>query len=184
MRMGEVTQLLERARGGDAAAWDEVVVLIYDDLKQIARAVLGGKRGGTLTPTGLVNECYLRLVKSGAAGVNDRAHFLALAARAMRQVMLNHAREKLAGKRGGGATRATTDAERAAVESEAEQLIAIDAALQRLSKEDERMVQVIECRVFAGLSEPETAEALHLPLRSCQRLWADARARLETLMVT
>jgi RNA polymerase sigma factor (TIGR02999 family) len=180
--MGEVTRLLERARDGDAAAWDEVIVLIYDDLKHIARHVLGGKRGGTLNPTGLVHECYLRLAKDGAAAVNDRSHFLALAARAMRQLMLNHAREKLAGKRGAGATHVELDAERSAIESEAEQLIAIDAALQRLSAEDERMVRVIECRVFAGLSEPETAEAMQLPLRSCQRLWADARARLETLM--
>ena len=180
--MGEVTQLLQRARDGDAGAWDAVVALIYQDLKHIARAVLGGRRGGTLNPTGLVNECYLRLARDGAAGLNDRAHFLALAARAMRQIMLNHARDKLAAKRGAGATHLAFDAEQSAMESEAEQLIAIDDALQRLSAEDERMVRVIECRIFAGLSEPETAEALQLPLRSCQRLWAEARERLQSLL--
>ncbi len=180
--MGEVTQLLERARGGEVGAWDEVVALIYDDLRRIAGAMLGGQRSATLNATGLVHECYLRLQKSGAAGVSDRAHFLALAARAMRQLLLNHAREKLANKRGAGATHVELDPEQAAVESESEQLLAIDQALQRLSHEDERMVRVVECRIFAGLSESETAEALELPLRSCQRLWADARSRLEVLL--
>lgn len=180
--MGEVTLLLARARAGEAGAWDEVVALIYSDLKRIARSMLAGQRGATLNPTGLVHECYLRMARDGAAGVNDRAHFLALGARAMRQLMLNHARDKVAAKRGAGAVHVELEDHQATVQSEAEQLIAIDRALEPLSREDERMARVVECRVFAGLSEAQAAEALELPLRSCQRLWADARARLETLL--
>jgi RNA polymerase sigma factor (TIGR02999 family) len=180
--MGEVTQLLERARGGDAKAWDAVVALIYSDLKHIASVMLAGQHSATLNPTGLVHECYLRLAKGGAAVVSDRAHFLALAARAMRQLLLNHARDKLAIKRGAGAIHVELESDQLAIENEAEQLISMDRALQQLSEFDEGLVRVVECRVFAGLSEVETAEALGLSLRSCQRQWADARARLEVLL--
>ena len=96
--LGEVTELLERARAGDAAAWDRVVALIYQDLKRIARGVLAGSGNLTLDPTSLVHDCYLRLSRGGAEGVINREHFLALAARAMRQLMLNHARDRVAAK--------------------------------------------------------------------------------------
>lgn len=180
--VGEVTQLLERARGGDAAAWDEVVALVYDDLKRIARGVLGGRGSATFDATGLVHECYLRMARAGAAGVTDRRHFLAVAARAMRQLMLNHARDRIAGKRGGGAAHVALTESDAAADAEAEHLIALDAALERLAQKDERLVRVVECRVFAGLSEDETANALDLPLRTMQRLYADARAELSVLL--
>lgn len=180
--MGEVTQLLARARAGEDGAWDQAVALVYADLKQIASAILRGQRGGTLNATGLVHECYLRLAKGGAVMVNDRAHFLALAARAMRQLLINHARDHLALKRGAGATHVGLDEEHAAAAAEAEQLIAIDQALLRLAAEDLQLVQVVECRIFAGLSEQETATAMTLPLRSAQRLWSQARTRLEALL--
>ena len=180
--MSEFTQLLENARAGDAQAWDRVVALIYDDLKRIARGVLGGRGSATLNPTGLVHDCYLRLARAGADGVTNRAHFLALAARAMRQLMLNHARDKVAEKRGGGAMHDELSAHENAVAHEARQLLELDSALTRLESEDERWVRVVECRIFAGLSEQETADALDLPLRSSQRLWSDARERLSQLL--
>lgn len=180
--MGEVTELLERARTGDAAAWDRVVALIYDDLKRIARGVLCADGHATLNPTALVHECYLRLERSGAAAVQSRAHFLALAARAMRQLMLNHARDRLAGKRGGGAAHTGLDEGLDAVADEARHLVDIDHALTRLEAENAQWVRVVECRVFAGLTEQETADAIDESLRTTQRLWADARARLAVLL--
>jgi RNA polymerase sigma factor (TIGR02999 family) len=180
--MTEFTQLLEHARAGDAQAWDRVVTLIYDDLKRIARGVLGGRGSATLNPTGLVHDCYLRLARAGADGVSNRAHFLALAARAMRQLMLNHARDKLSEKRGGGAIHDELSEHENAVAHEARQLLELDSALTQLESENERWVRVVECRVFAGLTEQETADALELPLRTSQRLWAEARERLSVLL--
>lgn len=180
--VAEITELLERARGGDAAAWDAVVALIYDDLRRVARGVLQGAGNATFDATGLVHDCYLRLSRAGAEGALNRQHFMALAARAMRQLMLNHARDRMAAKRGGGVVHATLDDDAAAADAQAEQLLALDQALSRLAAEDERLARVIECRVFAGLDEVGTAEALGMPLRTMQRLYADARTRLAGLL--
>lgn len=182
--MSDVTRLLEEARSGDAQAWDRAVALVYDDLKRVARGVLGGPGGGTLNATGLVHECYLRLARAGPDGVVNRSHFLALAARAMRQLMLNHARDRLAQKRGGGAAHCDIDEHSERLADEAGQLLELDSALARLQSENPDWVRVVECRVFAGLTEQETADALDLPLRSSQRLWADARARLGELLAS
>ena len=179
--MSQVTELLDKARAGDQAAWTQAVALVYDDLKRIARGVLAGGQG-TLNPTALVHECYLRLDRAGADAVQNRAHFLALAARAMRQLMLNHARDRLAEKRGGGAAHTGLDGSADAVAPEARHLIDIDSALTRLESEHATWVRVVECRVFAGLTEQETADALGESLRSTQRLWAEARARLAVLL--
>lgn len=180
--MSEFTEWLAAARGGDQAAWDRVLAMIYDDLKRVARKVLAGNASATLNPTGLVHDCYLRLARAGADGVVDRSHFLALAARAMRQLMLNHARDRLADKRGGGAVHTELTEQDQALVNEAQELLELDSALTRLESEDERWVRVIECRIFAGLSEQETAEAMDIPLRSTQRLWAEARGRLAELL--
>lgn len=180
--MGEVTELLERARGGDRDAWDQVVELIYDDLKRIARGVLGGQGSATLNPTALVHDCYLRLSRAGADGVVNREHFLSLAARAMRQLMLNHARDRVAAKRGGGVDQTQLGGVDVEADNEAEHLVALDGALTRLGAFDERLVRVVECRVFAGMSEDETAASMGISLRSVQRLYADARAQLAVLL--
>jgi RNA polymerase sigma factor (TIGR02999 family) len=182
--MSEVTQLLEQARAGEAGAWDKAVALVYNDLKRIAGGVLAGSRGATLNATMLVHECYLRMAKDGALAINNRAHFLALAARAMRQLMLNHARDKVAQKRGAGATHVDIDESRDAIITEAQQLIDLDSALAMLETENLQWVRVVECRVFAGMTEQETADALELPLRSTQRAWADVRERLAQLLET
>jgi len=189
--MSEVTQLLQRARDGDGSAWDQVVAIIYDDLRRIARGVLHGPGSATLDATGLVHECYLRLSRAGPEGVINRQHFLALAAKAMRQLMLNHARDRLAAKRGGGAQQVTLDDNDLAADAQAEHLVMLDSALQRLADGDERLAKAVECRVFAGLSEQETADALseqetadamEMPLRSSQRLFAEARQRLAQIL--
>ena len=182
--MGEITVLLGHARGGDGAAWDRVVHLLYADLKRLARRASAGSGGQDVTA--LVHDCYLRLDRGGADGIESRAHFLSVAAMAMRQLLINHARDRIAGKRGGQHAHTTLgkadlDAARAAY-CEAEEMVMIDAALKRLGDADARLVRVLECRLFAGLSEEETALALGLPLRSAQRLWQQARERLRTLL--
>ena len=180
--MGEITVLLERARSGDQAAWNEVVELLYDDLKRLAR-VRADNSGGTLNATGLVNECYMRLAQAGSQkDVVDRGHFLALASRVMRQVLVDHARKRLADKRGGHDQRTTLSTLDNCADVEAGSLLSIDTALERLAAIDARFVQIIECRVFGGLSEEETALAIDLPLRTMQRLWQKARDSLRELL--
>lgn len=180
--MSDITQLLAQAREGDALAWDRVVGLVYDDLKRIARGVIGGQGSATFNPTLLVHDCYLRMAKAGADGALDRAHFLALAARAMRQLMLNHARDRAAIKRGAGAMHVDIDEHADAIAGEARDLLELDSALVHLERDDPMCVRVVECRIFAGMTEQETADALDMPLRSAQRLWADARQRLADLL--
>ena len=186
--MGDVTLLLERARAGDDSAWDQAVALVYADLKQIARSVLGGRAQQSLNATSLVHECYLRMERAGAAGVMNRQHFLALAARAMRQLMLNHARDRIAQKRGGLAQQTTLSSadasaqEDASADQQAEYLIALNSALDALAKTDPVAVRVIECRVFAGMTDDETATALGIALRSMQRIQSTAKAQLAKLL--
>jgi RNA polymerase sigma factor (TIGR02999 family) len=177
--MGDITLLLQQARSGDDAAWQRVVALLYDDLLRLARGASASCRQGTLNATALVHECYLRLSRKGADAVGSRAHFLALAGRAMRQILVNHARDRCAGKRGGGAAHTTLDHLDLATNQEAGDLLGLDAAMHQLAREDERLAQVVDCRVFAGLTEAETAEALDLSLRTTQRLWLQARERLQ-----
>ncbi|UXI66759.1 ECF-type sigma factor [Tahibacter amnicola] len=180
--MSEITVLLERARSGDDGAWDEVVGLLYADLKRLARGAMTAAGPNTLSPTGLVHECYERLARAGAGGVTNRSHFFALAAQAMRQLLINHARDRVAAKRGGGAQHTTLGHVDLAADREAEDLLAIDDALRELAQSDERLVRIVECRVFAGLNDAETAEALNLSLRTAQRLWQSARDRLKIVL--
>lgn len=178
---GEVTRLLALARAGNASAWNNVVTLLYDELLQIARQVRGGK-STTLNPTALVNECYLRVAHRCADGIENRAHFLAIAARAMRQILVNYARDRMAGKRGGGVQHVTLDEQSVRTDQEARDVLALDEAMSRLAAADVRLVQIVDCRVFAGMSESETANALDLSLRTVQRYWSNARAQLHVLL--
>jgi RNA polymerase sigma factor (TIGR02999 family) len=173
----EITQWLDAARAGDADAYDRVVQALYQDLRRMAGALA---RGGTLNPTGLVHEVYLKLSANGSIPLN-RQHFMLLSARAMRQVLSNHARDHIALKRGGGALHVDADGIESLagqIESEAEQLIGLDQCMDALGQIDPTMVQLVECRVFAGYTETEAAEATGLSLRSAQRLYADARQHL------
>jgi RNA polymerase sigma factor (TIGR02999 family) len=176
---GDVTLLLQAYAGGDRAAFDQLVPLIYEELRRIARNHLRRtQRGATLDTNGLVHEAYLKLAGQKGMRVEDRGHFLAIAARAMRQIIVSRARARVAAKRGGGDIRMTLDEERiaAAGESQAEWLLDLDRALEGLRERDERLARTVECRFFAGLSEDETAEALGVSLRTAQRNWMRARA--------
>lgn len=179
--MGEITQLLGAVRAGDGDAWNRIVAILYDDLRRIAQRANAGRRAHSLNATALVHECWLRFADGGGHGIVDRGHFLAVAARAMRQILANHARDRLAAKRGGGARRTTLDEVDLAADCEAEELVELDALLARLAHEDERLVRIVDCRLFGGLTEAETADALALPLRTAQRLWSRARDRLVAL---
>lgn len=180
--MGEVTGLLAGARAGDDKAWGRVVALLYNDLLQLARRAAPGRGAATMNPTALVHECYLRLARGHAGAINDSSHFLALASRAMRQVMVNYARDRVAAKRGGGAAHVRLDPEQISADQEADEVLLLDEALTRLACEDEPLSHVVDCRIFGGLSEAETAAALGVPLRTVQRRWQQARERLRTYM--
>lgn len=179
----EVTQILGRYGQGDEQAFDQVMDLVYEDLRRIAHRQLRRARfGETLATTGLVHEAYLKLVDQTRAQFQDRNHFFAITAHAMRQIIVDYARKRFAKKRGGGQVPDTFDEERIAAEREAERILAVDQALEQLKEIDERMLRVVECRFFSGLTEQETADALGMSLRTVQRTWMRARAWLkETL---
>ena len=174
----DVTQLLVAYGQGDREAFDRLLPMVYDDLWRIARRQLRSSPNQTLDATSLVHESYLKMVDQRKADWQNRVHFLAVAARAMRQVIISHARRRGAAKRGAGSIQETLDEGRIAVAEQAEQLLALDQALDRLGERDERLVRVVECRFFAGLSEDETAAALGVSLRTVQRDWMRARVWL------
>jgi RNA polymerase sigma factor (TIGR02999 family) len=174
----EVTQLLQRLRAGDADARDRLFPLVYEELRQVARRALRRERPDhTLRPTELVHEAFLKL---GAADGpwQDRAHFLGVAARAMRQILVDHARRRLAGKRGGGVVATTLEEVGADQGLPPEELLALDAALDRLEQRDPRLRSLVEYRFFGGLSDREIAELLQVSERTVNRDWAKARAWL------
>ncbi len=176
----DITRLLQRHHAGDREAFDRMVPLVYDQLKAIAHRQLArnGQRGPLLDTTSLVQEAYLRLVDEDGVDWQNRGHFFAICARAMRRIMIDDARKRLAGKRGSGAVDATLDADMVADATEPERLLAIDDALSKLAAFNPRLAQLVECRYFAGMTEDETAEAMQSSLRTVQRDWMRARAWL------
>jgi RNA polymerase sigma factor (TIGR02999 family) len=160
---------------------DRLVPLVYEELRQIAHRHLRRRENGgdaTLATTALVNEVYLKLVDQTDGHWHDRAHFLALASVAMRHILIDNARARLAGKRGGARARVTLDEEALAYDRSPAALIEIDEALTALAATDERLARVVECRFFGGLSEVETAEALGVTSRTIQRDWKKAKVLL------
>ncbi|MDQ3287321.1 MAG: ECF-type sigma factor [Pseudomonadota bacterium] len=176
----DVTQLLQRHHKGDRAAFDDLVPLVYQRLRVIARGQLSraGQRDRTLGTTGLVQEAYLQLVDEHGVDWQDRGHFYAICARAMRRILVDAARRRHAAKRGGGVVDLTLKPDMIAIDSEAELVLAVDEALDGLAAFNERLARVVECRYFAGLTEEETAQALGSSLRTVQRDWMRARAWL------
>jgi RNA polymerase sigma factor (TIGR02999 family) len=170
----DITQLLDRAGGGDRKAWDRLVELVYPDLKRLARSSRSGGRMETLNTTALVHECYLRLERADGAP-RDRGHLMSLAVRIMRQVLIDHARERLAAKRGGGADAVPIEDAHLIDGRQFETLIEIDAALVKLAKIEPRQAQVFECRYFGGLNDDETALALGISPRTVHRDWDAGR---------
>ena len=174
-----ITDLLIQARQGSPDAMDRLFPLVYSELRRIAHRQLQGERPGhTLGTTGLVHETYLKLVDQTRVQWRDRAHFFALAARAMRQVLVDYARRYRAQRRGGGMKRVSLAEAPGSEEQQAELLLAVHEALERLSLMNHRLSQVVECRYFAGLTEEETAEALGVSARTVERDWVKARGWL------
>ena len=175
---GEVTRLLHLARDGDRDALDRLVPLVYEDLRRMAHRQLDREGGGhTLQTTGLLHEAYLKLAGSGAANAANRAHFLAIAARAMRQVLVDHERHRRADKRDGG-DRVTLSSVDPPDPNQSVDLLALDEALGALEKLDARKARVIELRIFAGLEFDECAQVLGISRATLARDFRTARAWL------
>src|SRR5512140_369564 len=176
---GEVTRLLLAWSGGDRGALDALVPHVYAELRRQADRYLGRQRSGhTLQATALVHEAFLRLVDQTHVSYKDRAHFFAVASRAMRQILVDHARRRNAGKRGGGATRLALEDEIAAVPPRGVDLVALDDALARLEKLDPDQARLVELRFFGGLTVEETAAVLGCSPATVKRSWSSARAWL------
>ena len=179
----DITQLLKAHGRGEEGAFDQLMPMVYDDLHRIARRQLRrNQRGDTLNTTGLVHEVYLKMVDQSRASWQDRSHFFAISARAMRQIIVDYARQRLAAKRGGGQAHTGLDESRIAIQQQADWLVSLDQALGRLGEIDERMARIVECRFFGGLTEEETSAALEVSVRTVQRDWKRARGWLKEEM--
>ena len=175
----EITQLLIRWRDGDRSALDELMPAVYDELRRMAdRYMRGERKGHTLQTSALVNEAYLRLAGHDQMQWQNRAHFFAIAAQAMRRILVDHARRRGNQKRGGDVQKVNLD-EAAAVTTERDaEIIALDEALVELAKVDPRKARMVELRYFGGLSVEETAQVLGVGHATVMRDWGMARAWL------
>ena len=204
--MSEVTRILSQIDSGDARAAEQLLPLVYDELRKLAAARLAHEQPGqTLQATALVHEAYLRLVgrtdgekergsegesaenvdlsvtpslRPSVPGFSSRGHFFAAAAEAMRRILINRARDRNRQKRGGGLRRVELDSIEIALDTPPEDLLALDEALQMLAADDKLSADLVQLRFFAGLSLGEAAEALGMPRRTADRHWAYARAWL------
>lgn len=181
VRIGEladITELIHAHRDGDVGAYDQAIELLYTELRSIAhrsRVRMGGNP--TLYTTAVVHEAYIKM-KTAPGGADNSAHFLSIAAKAMRQIIIDYARSRKAEKRGGDASHVSIDEAHIAVDAEAEQILIIDDALEKLEEHNPRLAKVFELKFFAGLEDDELATATGLSKRSAQRDWMKARAYL------
>lgn len=175
-----LTQILKNLDPSDARQRGELVALVYDELRTVAQRQLQHERPGhTLQPTALVNEVYLRLFDEPANGWENRAHFFGVAARAMRQVLVDYARKRLAAKRGGDPERVTLVTDIAEVGDNATDVLDLHLALEKLSQNDEALARLVELRFFAGLTLDEAAAAIGVSRRKAAKDWAVARMWLQ-----
>jgi RNA polymerase sigma factor (TIGR02999 family) len=183
-QMGELTDLFQAVGHRDETAMNRLLALMYAELQQLARRRLRkSQRITLLDTTELVHECYLRFLKLGQLTVTDRAHFLAYSARVMRSIIVDFVKQRRARRRGGGALHVTLDTN--VIESQhasEEEILCINEALDDLSKSDARLVQVVEMRYFAGLSEEEIALSLGITDRTVRRDWQKARLLLSAAL--
>lgn len=182
---GAVTQLLRRCNAGDQSALEELVPILYEDLRRLARHRLRSERSEhTLSTTALVNECYMRLVQNRQLSAEDRNDFLAAASQTMRRVLVDYARTRKRLKRGGEDQTLVPleEAENWLSEHEAEEVLSLDEALDRLRILDARAARVVELRFFGGLSLKETSQVLEVSAKTVQRTWVTARAWLRKEM--
>ncbi|MGI8470140.1 MAG: sigma-70 family RNA polymerase sigma factor [Pyrinomonadaceae bacterium] len=172
----EVTEILQKWREGDSKAAERLFPLVYDELKRQARAYLRRERPNhTLQPTALVHEAYLRMVDRTALTAENRTHFFALASRVMRQILVDHARRRNAGKRGGAAELFSLENMDILPAQSAADLLELDEALQKLEKIDNRKCRVVDMRFFGGLKEKEIAEVLGITEKTVRRDWQFAK---------
>jgi RNA polymerase sigma factor (TIGR02999 family) len=180
--------VLTELRTGRRESLDRLMPLVYSELRVIAHRQLQARpsaaNSGTFSTTALVHEAYLKLVDQSRAAWRDRAHFFALASLAMRHVLVDRAKARSAAKRGGGFRRLTLDTDQIAVDDQAESLLQLNDALDRLAEFEPRLARVVECRFFGGLSEEEIAEALSVTVRTVQRDWAKARMLLRRALAS
>lgn len=175
----DLTPTLQASRRGDRSALDAMTAAVYDELRALAASALQRERGGhTLQPTALAHEVFLRLIGQRALPEEDRSHFMALAATAMRRILTDHARRRLAAKRGGGALHVTLGEVESSGGAAAFDVAALDVALHRLAELDERKARIVDLRFFGGLSIDETAGVLGVSPATVKTDWAFARAWL------
>jgi RNA polymerase sigma-70 factor (ECF subfamily) len=175
----QVTALLVRWSQGDKEALDKLTPLVYDELRQMAHRYMGGARAGhTLQTTALINEAYLRLADQAQPTYHNRAHFLAVAARAMRQILVDYALSYNAQKRGGGAQKIQLNEATVVCESQSKEVLELNDALERLEELDSRKAQVVELKYFGGLNQDEIAEVLSISPKTVRRDWSFAKAWL------
>jgi RNA polymerase sigma factor (TIGR02999 family) len=183
-----ITSLLLDCSRGDQAAYEQLVPLVYDELHRIARREMSKERlGHTLQPSALVNEAFMRLIDYNRVNWESRRHFFRLAAKIMRQVLINYAAARKSAKRGGSAQRVTLDetlVSNVTRTMELDELLALNEALERLEQEDERCAKVVELMFFGGLSEKETAGELGISDRTVKREWRYARLWLRRELVS
>jgi RNA polymerase sigma factor (TIGR02999 family) len=175
----QVTELLAELRSGKREAFDQILPLVYHELRRVARRELAVRPNDSLSTTALVHELYLKFARAERADWRNRAHFLSVASVAMRHILVDRARRRAAEKRGGPLRHVTLDDTITAAASEqAESLLEIHEALDQLAQLNERLARVVECRFFGGMTEQETAEALHIGVRTVRRDWIKARGLL------
>lgn len=175
----EITQLLINSSDGSDKAYDELFSLVYDQLRDIAyRQMVREPAGHTFSKTDLVHEAYLKLINQDMVELNSRTHFFAIAARSMRQILIDHARKKMRKKRGGKMQNVTFIDEIMEVEHQAEELIEIDKAIDRLDEFDQRLAKIVELHYFGEMSFDAIAEVLNLTSRTVYRDWVKARGWL------
>jgi len=175
----DLPAILERLRRGDEAAREELLPFVYDELHRLAqRALARAPVAPTLQTTALLNEAWMRVGEGEGRDFEGREHFLAVAARAMRSVLVDHARRRASQKRGGGVQRLDLDEVVELMEARSEGLVALDDALNEFAEVDETMARIVELRFFGGMTHPEIARALGQSLRSVERSWSTARAWL------
>lgn len=179
----EITSLLEAAGRGEGSAADRLLPLVYDRLRALAASFMAQDRPAhTLQPTALVHEAYIKLVGADHVQWEGRSHFFAVAAKAMRQILMNHARDRQAAKRGGAGRRVTLhDVTAPSTDAEVD-LEALDAALTELERVDDRQSRIVEMRFFGGMTVEDTAEVLGLSERTVQLEWRMAKARMKTYL--
>jgi RNA polymerase sigma factor (TIGR02999 family) len=177
--MSEVTQILREISGGNQQGAEQLLSLVYTELKRIAAQKMAGEApGNTLQPTALVHEAWIRMVGEGDAHFENRAHFFSAAAEAMRRILVDSARRKNAAKRGSRAEHVELEDHHLVQALPSEDLLAIDEALDALAGEDPAAASLVKLRYFAGMSMGEAAATMGVPLRSAERTWTYARAWL------